>query len=39
LLDPTNYSKFARQLLSLLYVLGCDIELDICKRPVTGVTG
>lgn len=39
LLDPTNYSKSARQLLSLLYVLGYDIEVDVKERPANGVVG
>ena len=33
LLDPTNYSKSLRQLISLLYVLGCEVELEVKDRP------
>jgi hypothetical protein len=33
LLDPTNYSKSLRQLLSLLYVLGCEIDVEVKDRP------
>lgn len=33
LMDPTNYSKSLRQLLSLLYVLGCEVELEVKDRP------
>jgi hypothetical protein len=29
LLDPTNYSKSIRQLLSLLYVLGFEVDVEI----------
>lgn len=36
LLDPTNYAKSGRQLLSLLYVLGYDVELEIKDRKVAG---
>lgn len=32
LLDPTNYSKSVRQLLSVLYVLGYDVELEVKDR-------
>lgn len=32
LLDPTNYSKSMRQLLSLLYVLGYDVEVEVKRR-------
>lgn len=32
LLDPTNYTKSMRQLLSLLYVLGYDVEVDVKVR-------
>lgn len=34
LLDPTNYSKSIRQLLSLLYVLGLDVEVGVRDRSV-----
>ena len=33
LLDSTNYTKSVRQLLSLLYVLGCDVEVEVTERP------
>ena len=33
LLDPTNYSKSLRQLLSLLYLLGCEVEVEVKKGP------
>jgi hypothetical protein len=33
LLDPTNYSKSLRQLLSLLYLLGCDVDVEVKDRP------
>lgn len=32
LLDPTNYTKSLRQLLSLLYLLGCDVDVEIKER-------
>jgi hypothetical protein len=32
LLDPTNYTKSVRQLLSLLYVLGCDVDVEVTER-------
>lgn len=32
LLDPTNYTKSMRQMLSLLYVLGYDFEVDMKPR-------
>jgi hypothetical protein len=32
LLDPTNYTKSVRQLLSLLYVLGYDVDVEVTKR-------
>lgn len=32
LLDPTNYTKSVRQLLSLLYVLACDVEVEVTER-------
>jgi hypothetical protein len=32
LLDPTNYTKSVRQLLSLLYVLGCDVAFEVTDR-------
>jgi hypothetical protein len=33
LLDPTNYSKSIRQLISLLYVLGCEVDVEVKQRP------
>ena len=33
LLDPTNYSKSLRQLISLLYVLGCEVDVEVRERP------
>jgi hypothetical protein len=33
LLDPTNYSKSVRQLLSLLYLLGAQVDVDVKDRP------
>ena len=33
LLDPTNYTKSLRQLLALLYVLGCEVDVAITDRP------
>lgn len=36
LLDPTNYSKSGRQLLSLLYVLGYDVEVEVKERKAAG---
>lgn len=33
LLDPTNYSKSLRQLFSLLYLLDCELDLEIRARP------
>lgn len=32
LLDPTNYSKSVRQLISLLYVLGCEVDVEVRPR-------
>jgi len=32
LLDPTNYAKSLRQLISLLYVLGYEIDVQIKER-------
>lgn len=39
LLDPTNYSKSMRQLLSLLYVLGYDVEVGVKHRASERVAG
>lgn len=33
LLEPTNYTKSLKQLLSLLYLLGADVELAVKDRP------
>ncbi len=33
LLDPTNYAKSLRQLLSLLYVLGAEVDFEVRNRP------
>jgi hypothetical protein len=33
LLDPTNYAKSLRQLLSLLYLLGAEVEVEVKDRP------
>ena len=32
LLDPTNSSKSMRQLVSLLYLLGCDVDVRVVDR-------
>lgn len=32
LLDPTNYAKSLRQLMALLYLLGCDVDVEIKER-------
>lgn len=32
LLDPTNYSKSVRQLMTLLYVLGCEVDFEVTPR-------
>ena len=32
LLDPTNSTKSLRQLMSLLYLLGCDIDVEVKTR-------
>lgn len=32
LLDPTNYTKSVRQLMALLYVLGCDVDVEVKER-------
>lgn len=36
LLDPTNYSKSLRQVLSLLSVLGYDVDVRITPRAAAG---
>jgi hypothetical protein len=33
LLDPANYSKSLRQLFSLLYLLGCEVDIEVKDRP------
>lgn len=33
ILEPTNYSKSLKQLLSLLYLLGAEVELAVKDRP------
>ena len=33
LLDPTNYAKSLRQLISLLYLLGAEVEVEVKDRP------
>jgi hypothetical protein len=33
LLDPTNYAKSVRQLMALLYLLGCEIDVEVKERP------
>lgn len=32
LLDPTNYAKYLRQLMALLYLLGCDVDVGVTER-------
>lgn len=32
LLDPTNYAKSLRQLMTLLYLLGCDVDVEVKER-------
>jgi hypothetical protein len=32
LIDPTNYSKSLRQLMALLYLLGCDVDVEVKER-------
>lgn len=32
LVDPTNYNKSLNQLMSLLYVLGCEVHLEVEPR-------
>lgn len=39
LLDPTNYSKSLRQVLSLLHVLGCEVDITVRERPKRKVAG
>ena len=39
LLDPTNYSKSLVQILSLLNVLGCEVEFEIRDRAQRGASG
>ena len=33
LIDPTNYTKSLRQLVALLYLLGCDVDVEVKDRP------
>jgi len=33
LLDPTNYTKSVKQLISLLYLLGAEVEVQVKTRP------
>jgi hypothetical protein len=33
LLDPTNYTKSFRQLVILLSLLGCDVSVQVSRRP------
>ncbi|MHB8262659.1 MAG: hypothetical protein ACYDGY_02770 [Acidimicrobiales bacterium] len=33
LLDPTNYRKSVRQLMELLYAIGCEVDVVVRKRP------
>ena len=33
LIDPTNYTKSLRQLMALLYLLGCDVDVEVKDRP------
>ena len=39
LLDPANCSKSVRQLISLLYVLGCEVEVEVKERPRSRLAG
>jgi len=32
LLDPTNYAKSVRQLIALLYLLGCEVDVEVRDR-------
>ena len=34
LLEPTNYRKSVRQMLSLLYLLDCEVDLVVCEKQV-----
>jgi hypothetical protein len=33
LIDPTNRTKSLRQLMALLYLLGCDVDVEVKERP------
>ena len=33
LIDPTNNTKSLRQLMALLYLLGCDVDVEVKERP------
>ena len=35
LLDPSNTTKSMSQLVALLYILNCDVDLVVRKRPAT----
>jgi hypothetical protein len=35
-MDPTNYNKSLRQIVSLLYVLGFEVEVEIKARASAG---
>jgi hypothetical protein len=39
LLDPTNYNKSVRQLISLLYLLGCEVDVEVRERPARRAAG
>ena len=32
-LDPTNHAKSLKQLVSLLYLLGAEVEVEVRNRP------
>jgi hypothetical protein len=32
LLDPTHYTKSLRQLMALLYLLGCEVDIEVRER-------
>lgn len=38
LLDPTNYTKSLRQLMALLYLLGCDVDVEVKERRPRAVS-
>lgn len=39
LLDPTNYRKSLPQLISLLYVLGYEVDVEVKERPSRRAAG